>query len=86
MASDNLQFVVPEATDLNDLQSKLQKVLGLSEVSSKTLEHTYYDSFTGLCTTVAMFSSKLLAMENHYCCGARLTLPVPLRAKKLKTQ
>ena len=48
MASDNLQFVVPEATDLNDLQSKLQKVLGLSEVSSKTLEHTYYDSFDWL--------------------------------------
>ena len=45
MASERLQFLVPDGTDLSDLQLKLQKSLGLSEVSSRILERTYYDSF-----------------------------------------
>lgn len=43
--NEQLQFLVPEGTDLKSLQSKLQKVLGLSEVSSSVLERTFYDTF-----------------------------------------
>jgi CHAD domain-containing protein len=45
MLNEQFQFLVPEGTDLNSLKSKLQKVLGLSEVSSRVVEHTYFDTF-----------------------------------------
>ena len=45
MANKQLQFLVPAGADLDELQTRLKSVLGLSEVSSKTLDRTYYDSF-----------------------------------------
>jgi CHAD domain-containing protein len=45
MVNKQFQFLVPEGTDLNRLQLNLQNVLGLSEVSSRVVEHTYFDTF-----------------------------------------
>ena len=84
MASDNLQFVVPEATDLNDLQSKLQKVLGLSEVSSKTLEHTYYDSFDWLMYHSSHVLEQITGDGESLLLWRRLNTSSALASEKIK--
>jgi len=48
MSNEQLQFIVPEGTDLKQLQARLQKTLGTSRASSRMVEHTYYDSFDWL--------------------------------------
>jgi len=42
---EQLQFDVPDKTDLKDLQSKLCQELGLSVVSSTNINHVYLDTF-----------------------------------------